>query len=117
MNDYAENKESSYLQYCYVNHLYGWMMSQKLPVKNFKWITDISKFDEGFIKSYNEESDTGYFLEVDVQHPERLHDLYNDLPLLPKRIEIEKVEKLVLDLHDTAQNVIHIRSSKQALNG
>ena len=32
-------------------------MSQKLHVKNFKWVKDISKFDESFIKSYNEESD------------------------------------------------------------
>ena len=43
-------------------------MSQKLPSNNFKWIKDISKFHESFIKSCNEESDKGYFLEVDVQY-------------------------------------------------
>ena len=58
-------------------------MSQKLPEKNFKWVKDISKFDESFIKRYNEESDKGYFLEADVQYPEKLHDLYNDLLFLP----------------------------------
>ena len=68
-------------------------MSQKLPVKNFKWVKDISKFDESFIESCNEESDKGYFLEVDIQYPEKLH--HNDLPFLPERMKIEKVEKLI----------------------
>ena len=54
-------------------------MSQKLPAKNFKWVKDISKFDESFRKSYNEESHKGYFLEVDVQYSENLHNLHNDL--------------------------------------
>ena len=66
-------------------------MSKKLPVNNFKSVKDISKFDESFIKSYNEESDQGYFLEVDVQYPKKLRDLHNDLPFLPKRMKIEKV--------------------------
>ena len=55
---------------------------------------DTYQFNEGFIKSYNEESDKGYFLEVDVQYLEKLHDLHNDLLILPERIKIEKVEKL-----------------------
>ena len=38
-------------------------MSQKLPVNNFKWIKDNSQFNEDFIKTYNEESDEGYFLK------------------------------------------------------
>ena len=66
-------------------------MSQKLPVNNFKSVKDISTFDESFIKSYNEESNQGYFLEVDVQYLKKLHDLHNDLPFLPKRMKIEKV--------------------------
>ena len=83
MKDYNKNKESSYIQYWDVNNLYGWPMSQKLPVNNFEWIKDTSKFNEDFIKNYNEESDEGYFLEVDVQYLERLHELHNDLPFLP----------------------------------
>ena len=50
-------------------------MSQKLPVNNFKWIKDVSQFNENFIKNYNEESDEGYFLEDDVQYLEKLHEL------------------------------------------
>ena len=40
------------------------------------------------IKNYNEESNEGYFLEVDVQYLEKLQKLYNDLPFLPKRMKI-----------------------------
>ena len=47
-------------------------MSQKLHVNNFEWVKDTSQFNEGFIKSYNEESDEGYFLEIDVQCLETL---------------------------------------------
>ena len=50
-------------------------MSQKLPVNKFVWIEDTSQFNEDFIKNYNGESDEGYFLEVDVQYPEKLHEL------------------------------------------
>ena len=58
-------------------------MSQKLPVNNFvnnfEWIKDTSQFNEDFIKNYNEESNKGYFREVDVQYHENLHELHNDL--------------------------------------
>ena len=95
MKDYDKNKKSPYIQYWDVNNLYGWAMSQKLPANNFEWIKDISQFNEDFIKNYNEESDKGYFLEVDVQYLEKLHELHNDLPFLPERMKIEKVEQLV----------------------
>ena len=62
---------------------------------------------KGFLKSYNEKRDNGYFLEVDVQHPESLHNLHNNLIFLLERMKIERVEKLVADLHDTAEYVIH----------
>ena len=115
MTDYDKYKESLYFKYWDVNNLYGWTMSQKLPVNNFEWIKDTSQFNEDFIKNYNEESDEGYFLEVDVQYLEKLHELHNDLPFLPERMKIEKVEKLVANLHDKTEYVIHIRNLKQAL--
>ena len=62
MEDYDENKESSYIRYWDVNHLYGWSMSQKLPLNKFEWIKDMFQFNEDFIKNYNEESDEGYLL-------------------------------------------------------
>ena len=53
-------------------------MSQKPPVNKFEWIEDTPQFNEDFIKNYNEETDERYFLEVDVQYPEKLHGLHND---------------------------------------
>ena len=57
MNDYDENKESTYFKYWYVNNLYGWAKSQKLPVKKFEWIGDTSQFNEDFTEICDEESD------------------------------------------------------------
>ena len=71
---YDKNKELPYLQHWDVNNLYGWAMSQKLPVNNFEWIKDTSQLNENFIKSYNEESNEGYCLKVDVQQFEKIHE-------------------------------------------
>ena len=57
-------KESLYIQYWDVNNLYGWEMSQKLPLNNFEWKKDTSQFNEDYIANYNEESDKGYFLKL-----------------------------------------------------
>ena len=52
MKDYDKNKEFSFLQYWDLNTLYGWAMSQKLPVNNFEGIKDTSQFNKDFIKGY-----------------------------------------------------------------
>ena len=114
MKDYDRNKESSYIQYCDVNNWYGWAMSQKFAVNNFEWIKDTSQFNEDFIKNYNEESDEGYFLEVDVQYPKKFQ--FHNLPFLSKRMKIEKVEKLVADFHNKKEHYIHTSILKQTLN-
>ena len=72
--------------------------SQKLPVKGFKWVEDLSEFDEGFIKSYNEKSKEGFFLEVDIPYPKKLHELHYDLPFLPEGMKNEKIKKLLANL-------------------
>ena len=75
-------------------------MSQKLPVNGFKWVEKLSRFNEIFIKNYNENSDIGYFLEVDIDYSEKLFNgiafnLHKDLPFLPERKKVNKVEKLI----------------------
>ena len=114
MKNHDKNKESSYLQYLDANNLYGWAMSQKLPVRNFKWMEkdDISKF----IKDYDENSDKGYILEVDVEYPKNLHKLHSDLPFLPERMKIIKSTKLVCNIRNKENYVVHIRALKQALD-
>ena len=59
-------------------------MSQKLPVVGFKWVENLSKFNESFIKNCDENSDKGYILEVDVEYPKNLHKLHNNLPFYLK---------------------------------
>ena len=64
-------------------------MSQKLPANNFELIKDTSRFNEDFIKNYNEESDKGYFLELNAQNLEKLYELYNYLQFSRGRMKIE----------------------------
>ena len=115
MKDNDKNKESSYIQYWDVNNLHGWVMSPKLPINNFEWMKDTFQFND-FIKNYNWESDQEYFLEIDAQYLEMLFELHNDLPLLPEKMKIKKVKKLVANLYDKTDYIIHIGNLKQALN-
>ena len=89
-------------------------MSQKLPVYNFEWIKDTFQFNEDFIKNYHEESDEGYFLEVDIQRLEKLHELHKDLLFLPEIKKIEKVEKRLANLNNKSEYVI-IRYHRDAI--
>ena len=68
------------------------------------------------LKNYNEESDEEYFVEVDVPYLENLHELHDNLSFLHERMKIEKVEKVVANLHDETKYVIHKRNLKQELN-
>ena len=74
------------------------------------------KFNGDFINEYDEDSDIGYFLEVDVDYPKKLFNLHKDLTFLPERKKVEKVEKLICSKEDKEKYVIHIRALKQALN-
>ena len=116
MKNFNENIRSTYLEYLDANNLYGWSMCKKLPVSNFTWAEDLSTLTERFKKNYDENSDTGYILEVDVEYPENLHKLHRDLTFLPERMKINKCSKLVCTLYDKENYVIHIRALKQALN-
>ena len=68
-----------------MNNLYGWAMSEYLPYKGFKWLKNIDKFD---IMSISEKSPIGYFLEVDLEYPDELHELHNDFPLAPEKLAV-----------------------------
>ena len=100
MNNYDKSIISSFLMYLDANNLYGWAIIQKLPVNGFKWVENSSKFNEKFIKSYNEYSDKGYFLEVDVEYVKSLFNFHKNLSFLPERKKFKKVEKLVCGIED-----------------
>ena len=116
MNNYDKRKLISYLMYLDANNLYGWKMSLKLPVNGFKWVRDLSKFNESFIKNYNENSDRGYFLEVDVEYPKNLFNSHKDFTFLPERKKLGRLEKIVCSIEDKEKYVVHIKALKQALN-
>ena len=77
---------------------------------------ELSKCNEDFIKKYDEDSNTGYFLEVDIDYPTELFNFHKDLVFLTEQKKIEKVEKLICSIEDKEKYVIHIRALKQALN-
>ena len=60
----------------------------------------MSKCNEEFIKNYDEDSDKGYILEVNVNYPKNLNGLHEDVPFLPERMKIGKCKKLVCNFYD-----------------
>ena len=90
-------------------------MSIKPPINGFEWLEYLSQFEEE-IKNYDEDSNKGYFLKVDVEYPKKLFNLHSDLPFLSERNKIQKCNKLVCNVHDKKNYVVHIRDLKQALN-
>ena len=115
MNDYGKKKKSSYIQYLDADNLYGKAMTEKLPVRAFKWMEDISKIDEGFVKVYNKNDNKGYILDVDVDYPSKLQNCHSDLPFLPERMVIHNTKKLVCNINDKKNYIVHINVLKQAL--
>ena len=77
MSDYDSNKPSTVISYLDMNNLYGWSMSEYLPFREFEWLKDIDELD---VISVNAKSEIGYFLEVDLEYLDELHDLHNDYP-------------------------------------
>ena len=108
---YDSNKESSYLQYLDANNLYGWAMLQPLSTSKFK----LFEIDPDQISDLAARKIKGYLLEVDVRYPTDLHDSHNDLSFMCDKMKINKVEKLVPNLKDKKNYMIHIRVLDQAL--
>ena len=105
------NKDTTYLQYLDANNLYDWAMSQPLPTGGFRWV-DVNPNE---ISELATRTDKGYILEVDVSYPKELHNPHNDLLFMCERMEINGVEKLVPNLRDKKNYVIHIQALNQVL--
>ena len=115
MKNCDKTKPSSYLMYVDASNLYGHAMSKKVPTGDFQWIEDISIFTEDYIKNYNENSDTGYLLVVDVTYPKDLYEKHEYISFLPEKLKIDKSTKLSCNLNDKNNYPIHICALKQAL--
>ena len=127
MNDYDPKKQSTFISYLDMNNLYGWAMSEYLPYEGFKWLKNVDKFD---VMSINEKSPIGYFLEVDLEYPDELHELHNDYPLASEKlaipsdilskfckeiadkykIKVGDVKKLIPNLGNKTKFVLHYRN-------
>ena len=129
MKNYDEKAPSKYIMYLDANNFYGWAMSQCLPIGGFKWMTEkeIGKIHLG---KYTEDSKKGLILEVDLEYPQKLHDLHNDYPLSAEKSNVKKdmlsnycetirekygitigqIKKLVPKLNDKEKYVLHYRN-------
>ena len=117
MKDFYEKELSKYLMYLDANNLYGWAMSQKLPIHSFEWMTDKEIKNLFKIQVVQFWERTPCILEVDLTYPEELHDLHNDYPLCPERVECDKgVKKLIPNLRDKNNYVVHYKTLMQYLN-
>ena len=117
MKDHNKKEASKYLMYVDANNLYGWAMSQKLPVHSFNWLTDkeIKNLFKVQVVQFWER--TPCILEVDLEYPEELHDLHNDYPLCPERVECDHgVKKLIPNLRHKNNYVVHYKTLMQYLN-
>ncbi len=103
LKDHDPKKPNKHILYLDANNLYGWAMSKPLPYKNFRCMRD----DE--LKNWRS---MPCILEVDLEYPEELHDLHNEYPLAPEKITIGKVEKLVPNLNDKKNYVLHYENLK-----
>ena len=115
MKNYASTKESTFLTYDDANNLQGWAKIKKLSIDNFKWERDLSIFHEDFIKNYDEKNDIGYLFYADITYPKNLRELHKDLPFLPDRMKVSKVNKLIANVYDKNYYSIPIFALKHAL--
>ena len=96
MKNYNKIIELWYLMYLDANNFYGWAMFQKLPVNGFKWKKMYLNLMMSSKKNYDEDSNKGYILEVDVEYTKDLDNLHSDLPFLSEIMNIKKCKKLAM---------------------
>lgn len=99
-----------------VNNLYGWAMSQHMPLSGYKWI---NKFSIEDILNTPDDSMCGYILEVDLKYSQHLHDLHQQYPMcaehrIPPKSKLNN-KKLLLTLYDKKKYVIHYSMLKYVL--
>ena len=129
MKEYDEKAPSKYIMYLDANNLYGWAMSQYLPTGGFKWLTE-KQINNLNLAKYQEDSNKGLILEVDLEYPRELHDLHNDYPLAAEKVKVTEdmisgyskkiaekykistglVHKLIPTLSNKEKYVLHYRN-------
>ena len=129
MKEYDEKAPSKYIMYLDANNLYGWAMSQYLPTGGFKWLTE-KQINNLNLAKYQEDSNKGLILEVDLEYPRELHCLHNDYPVAAEKVKVTEnmlseyskniaekykistglVHKLIPTLSNKEKYVLHYRN-------
>jgi hypothetical protein len=124
-SEYDESKPDEYLMYLAANNLYGKAMSDPLPIGDYRW-----EETKDFNVKQSVDGDRGFMIEVDLEYPEHLHDLHSDYPLSPENCkgeysplmkqyykelgysekEIKNTNKLIPNLRNTSNYVIHLKN-------
>ena len=116
MNDYDPKKLSTFMSCFDMNSLYGWAVSDYFPYEGFQQLKNVDEFD---VMSVSEKSPIEYFLEVDLQYPDELHELHNYYPLALEKlvvstekykIKVREVKNLIPNLGNTTYYVVHYRN-------
>ena len=133
LNVYNKDDLQKYILYLDANNLYGYAMSQYLPVGDYKW--NIDEWTKEKVLSLKDNDNIGYIFEVDLEYPTNIHDKHKYYPLCPtrrlitddmlsnytsklksdKNITSDHVEKLVCDLSNKENYIMHYRNLKQAI--
>ena len=109
------NNLITFLMYLDANNLYGCAMSMKLPTHGFKWLT-CGEMEKIYENRHNLNK-IPCILEVDLEYPKDLHDTHNDYPLCPESVKCKNgVEKLIPNLRDKKNYVIHYKALIQCLD-
>ena len=129
---YDPTKPRTWIKGFDANNLYGWAISQYLPLSDFEWV-DLEELEKIDWLAQEDEQDKGYFVKVDLEYPVHLHDSHNDYPLAPQRIQVrsewvsnkmldikanykiprgESNTKLIPNLMDKFEYVLHYRNLK-----
>ena len=68
-----------------MNNLHDWVLSGYLPYRGFKQLNNVDGFD---VNSINEKSSIVYFLEVDPEYLDEVHELHHEYPLAPEKLAV-----------------------------
>ena len=133
--DYYHSQPCSHVTYLYANNLYGWAMSQALPVDGFRWLED-QEIESLNVLESSDNNENGYILEVDLDYPPELHDHHNEYPLAAEKVKVTEdmlspyakklledldlkgtsTEKLIPNLNSKKKYVVHYRNLKLYLS-
>lgn len=108
MRTFNPEEPSNYIMYLDANNLYGWAMSQPLPVGGFEWLSPNEI--ENMMNDHNKINSCT--LEVDLEYPQNLHDYHNDYPLAPESIVVNNTPKLIPNLNNKKKYVLHCENLK-----